>query len=600
MSRFQKTVLISLVSLSLAPFAQAAKVIDLKGQSPTILQNLLPSKPIGVARMAASPRQDGLRLSTQNTDTTLQISHKTYQQYHNGIPVYGKVVVTHEPSNVNKLALSNGKMAVSMSGALVENIEQDTQSATPSFDDKSALSFAKQRYGRFRKLSGSQYAKEKTKLVYFLDKNNKAHLAYVVSFFVDAKQGGKPAQPTYIIDASNKSILKSFNALKTNRSPVQAEGEGGNTKTGEYTYGKDYDFLDISLDNGVCYLENSMVKTVDMKHRESDYQNNPYHFSCSAPTYKHSGDEYRGSFSVQDDAHYFGEVIAKMYQQWYQTNALDFQLVMRVHYGYRFENAFWDGETMNFGDGDTVFYPLVSLDVAAHEVSHGFTQQHSDLEYSDQSGGLNESFSDMAGKTAEYYMRGKNTWGLGEDITKNGFGATCADGSTGALRCMDEPARDDISIGDARDYPKLVKTATDYAMQGIQQIIEQYKLPVQADWLDNPPSHLSQDQKDVLDQLREYREQDIQGFVVHTASGVFNRAFYQLATTPDWDIRKAFHVFLYANQNHYWTPSSNFNEAAYGAIQATRALQYNVKDVRAAFDKVGIICDDNSCHTAKA
>lgn len=97
---------------------------------------------------------------------------------------------------------------------------------------------------------------------------------------------------------------------------------------------------------------------------------------------------------------------------------------------------------MLFGDGATMFYPLVSLDVAAHEVSHGFTEQNSGLIYRGQSGGMNEAFSDMAGEAAEFYMRGKNDFLIGYDIKKG----------SGALRYMDQPSRDGRSIDNASQY----------------------------------------------------------------------------------------------------------------------------------------------------
>lgn len=591
MSKLPQIALLSLVSLGLSAQANAAKVIDLSGKSASILQDLLPSHASNSLQMDRAAKTDVLRVLSQSTAN--QITHTAYQQYHKGIPVYGHQVVTHEASDVNRLALTPSKSAMSMNGQLIQEIDKP---ATASISEQAALDFAKARYGRFRSKE-TQYSKEKAQLVYFIDEKNAAHLAYVVSFFANSQ--GKPAQPTYIIDANNKQVLKQFNALKTNHSPVQAMGEGGNEKTGEYTYGKDFDYLDIEFENGVCYLENRVVKTVDMQHKQSNQVNKPYQFVCSAPSYDHSGDEYMGSYSVQDDAHYFGEVISKMYQEWYDTKPLDFQLVMRVHFGRHYENAFWDGMTMNFGDGGQVFYPLVSLDVAAHEVSHGFTEQHANLIYEGQSGGINESFSDMAGKTAEYYMHGSNTWGIGESITKDGFGATCQDGSKGALRCMDDPSLDEISIGDARDYPKLEAKAKAEAIAYIEQIIKDYQLPVKAEWLENPPQNLTQEQQDLLQQLREALNSDMQGYIVHTASGVFNRAFYALATTADWDIQKAFHVFLYANQHHYWTPGTQFNDGAYAVIQAARALSYDTQAVQHAFEKVGIICHDDRCETMK-
>src|SRR5678815_6068662 len=93
-----------------------------------------------------------------------------------------------------------------------------------------------------------------------------------------------------------------------------------------------------------------------------------------------------------------------MYPAYTGYNALNFQLVMRVHYSSAYENALWDGATMSFGDGASTFYPLTSVDVAGHEVSHGFTEQHSNLTYSGQSGGMNEAFSDMGGEATEYYL----------------------------------------------------------------------------------------------------------------------------------------------------------------------------------------------------
>ena len=67
---------------------------------------------------------------------------------------------------------------------------------------------------------------------------------------------------------------------------------------------------------------------------------------------------------------------------------------------------------MTFGDGASTFYPLVSLDVASHEVSHGFTSQNSNLTYSGQSGGINEAYSDMASAKASLRQHICDTYGI--------------------------------------------------------------------------------------------------------------------------------------------------------------------------------------------
>jgi len=74
-------------------------------------------------------------------------------------------------------------------------------------------------------------------------------------------------------------------------------------------------------------------------------------------------------------------------------------IILNVHFGANYNNAFWDGDELTFGDGDgTIFVNFAkSLDVVAHEFAHGVTQFTADLDYYSQSGALNESFSDVFG-----------------------------------------------------------------------------------------------------------------------------------------------------------------------------------------------------------
>jgi zinc metalloprotease ZmpA len=113
----------------------------------------------------------------------------------------------------------------------------------------------------------------------------------------------------------------------------------------------------------------------------------------------------------------------------------------RVHYGKNYVNAFWDGKKMTYGDGDGVGYgPLVSLDVAGHEMTHGVTENTSGLEYSGESGGLNESTSDIFGTMVEFYAdnaKDKGDYLIGESFILNGGKP---------LRRMDDPASDGKSV----------------------------------------------------------------------------------------------------------------------------------------------------------
>ena len=95
-----------------------------------------------------------------------------------------------------------------------------------------------------------------------------------------------------------------------------------------------------------------------------------------------------------------------------------------VHYSSNYVNAFWDGSRMTYGDGDGVTYaPLVSLDICGHEISHGVTTYSANLTYSNESGALNESFSDIFGECVENFAKGTNDWLMSCDIGLNGCGA---------------------------------------------------------------------------------------------------------------------------------------------------------------------------------
>ncbi|MBB4715392.1 Zn-dependent metalloprotease [Streptomyces luteogriseus] len=113
----------------------------------------------------------------------------------------------------------------------------------------------------------------------------------------------------------------------------------------------------------------------------------------------------------------------------------------RVHYGKAYNNAFWDDNCfcMTYGDGDgKLMGPLVSLDVAGHEMSHGVTSKTAALTYSGESGGLNEATSDVFGTLVEFYAANaedRGDWLIGEKVVRSGLGRE-------ALRFMDKPSKD--------------------------------------------------------------------------------------------------------------------------------------------------------------
>jgi pseudolysin len=349
-----------------------------------------------------------------------------------------------------------------------------------------------------------------------------------------------PAKPVYLMDAVSLDVYKQWDEVKTGMVSANGGGNGGNVKSGRLSYNGlsgQMPMLSVTRDTSrrICYLYNNRVEVRDAR---SNYRIMSY--SCRTPDKRNNNvywnasfDTANGGYSPANDALYAGAIVNNLYQQWYGVPPLmnrdhtPMLLTMITHL--RMDNAYWDGEAMNFGDGVSYFYPLTSLGIAAHEISHGFTEQHSNLVYDGQSGGLNESFSDMASMAAEYFTKSANTWQIGGEVMKG----------SGSLRYMNQPSLDcnggtpgdDCSIDNASQYT------------------------------------------DALD--------------VHYSSGVYNRMFYLLGTTSGWNARKAFDVMVQANAS-YWTPTVTFNQAACGVLSAAKDYKYDVDAVIAAFNAVGV------------
>ncbi|GAA5157734.1 M4 family metallopeptidase [Ornithinimicrobium tianjinense] len=164
-------------------------------------------------------------------------------------------------------------------------------------------------------------------------------------------------------------------------------------------------------------------------------------------------------------------------------------LVATVHYARDYDNAFWDGRQMVFGDGDGVYFAgfTRSVDVVAHELAHGLTQYTAGLTYVGQSGALNESVSDVWGAMVRQRVRGETVdeadWLIGADVFTDRVQGV-------ALRSMAAP-------GTAYDDPVLGK--------------------------DPQPAH-----------LRDYvvlpHDADNDNGGVHINSGIPNKAFHLFAT----------------------------------------------------------------------
>jgi Zn-dependent metalloprotease len=247
---------------------------------------------------------------------------------------------------------------------------------------------------------------------------------------------------------------------------------------------------------------------------------------------------YKYAGNVRD---YFNNVLKR--------NSIDnsgMDLILNVHFGQDYMNAFWDGDEMTFGDGDgEIFVSFTqSLEVVAHELAHGVTQFTADLEYLGQSGALNEHFSDVFGSAITQYAAKQKAdeadWLVGNEIMGPKLYGE-------ALRSMREP-------GMAYDNNFLGK--------------------------DPQPAHMNNYYAG---------NDDNQG--VHINSGIFNRAFYLVAMEIGTD--KATLIW-YAGLQKLWS-TAKFNDAVEVIVDSARTLTKqkvvplgSTQRVRAAFREVGL------------
>lgn len=212
---------------------------------------------------------------------------------------------------------------------------------------------------------------------------------------------------------------------------------------------------------------------------------------------RREGDEADSGDAAIDEAYHGLGATYRYFWEIHGRHSIDDQgmaLLATVHFGRDYENAFWDGTQMVFGDGDGELFNrfTIALDIIAHELTHGVIQHEADLAYANQSGALNESLSDVFGSLVKQYRLGQRVdeadWLIGEGLfTERVEGR--------ALRSMADP-------GSAYDDPLLGR--------------------------DPQPGH-----------MRDFVETQDDNGGVHINSGIPNRAFQRLAMALGghaWDV----------------------------------------------------------------
>ena len=448
------------------------------------------------------------------------LRHARLQQVHAGVPVAGAELMVH----------ADDTTFIGLDGFVTKHLGDFDVNA--AIDQGGALAAARSHRSTAASVS---YRTQAAELVILPGEAGGATLVWRVELFNDSQAELAVGRWIYFVDAGSGAIVGSFDALNTE----QASGPGGNAKKVHAWSAQ----LDVTSVSGQFEMETDRLITVDQKNG-TDLQLDP----VTGPL------DPIGDAAI-NDAHGFAEVTLDMMRDWFGHDSIDdkgWVIRSRVHYDVDYENAFWDGLQMAYGDGKETFYPLSgALDVVAHEINHGFTSFHSDLKYTHQSGGMNESFSDIAGTLAEFSLEGDAAeFMVGEDIYRG----------EGALRYMCDPRAD-------RAYYKEKYNLDDYGS---------------------------------IDHASDYTTE----LDVHFTSGVPNKAFClavaRFKATSDGgstvDAARRVGAAWYEANASYWTSGSRYGEGCQGVVDAARGLGYSSEEVAALTDSwadVGVICDGN-------
>jgi Zn-dependent metalloprotease len=489
--------------------------------------------------------EDEFRLLNSETDELAQ-THSKFQQYFNGIKVYGGEIVVH--SHKNQIELLNGRYFPS----------PQLSNLSPTLDNKKAIDLVKtdlqalkeefELQSNFKKLFNRQ--SPQSELVIYHAKNHPEQEKLVWHITI------RPSLMTrweYFVDAHSGEIINKYNHtcnlyhhLDCQEAHYQAFADGPRTANAldlnnvnrtinTYQVGSQFVLFDASrpMFQGTFDDPEGAIVTLDFKNQPNNKDNPSIEYIIS------NNNAWNNSRGVS--AHYNAGKAYEYFKNVHNRNSINGQggnIVSLINVadgdGSGLDNAFWNGQAIFYGSGNTAFKPLAgSLDVAGHEMTHGVITNSANLEYQGQSGAINESMADVFG-----VMMDKEDWKIGEDITKTSFIPS------GALRDMENPNNGGTNLNSPGFQPK---------------------------------------------NMSQYYNGSEDNGGVHINSGIPNNAFFLFATATT---REKAEKIYYRALTVYLTKSSQFIDLRLAVIQAASDLHGanspEVTAARNAFNTVGI------------
>ena len=341
--------------------------------------------------------------------------HTRYERTYAGLPVLGGDLVVHTPP----ASLAAGTVSTTFNNKHTITVPTVTAAYSKSAAETKALKAAKAIDAR------QPTADSARKVIWAGSGTPKLAWESVIGGFQD---DGTPSRLHVVTDATTGKELYRYQAVQT--------GTGNTQYSGTVT-------LNTTL-SGSTY---QLYDTTRGGHKTYNLSNG----TSGTGTLMTDSDDVWGTGSGSNtqtagaDAAYGAQMTWDFYKNTFGRSGIKNDGVAaysRVHYSSSYVNAFWDDSCfcMTYGDGSGGTHALTSLDVAGHEMSHGVTSNTAGLNYTGESGGLNEATSDIFGTGVEFYANNSSDVGdylIGEKIDINGDGTP--------LRYMDQPSKDGSS-----------------------------------------------------------------------------------------------------------------------------------------------------------
>ncbi|CDR06386.1 M4 family metallopeptidase [Streptomyces iranensis] len=346
-------------------------------------------------------------------------THTRYDRTYDGLPVLGGDLIVHRAKGGDVRSVTKATKAT-------VKVASTTAGIAPSAAAKSAVKLAKA--DDTAKAAADQAPR---KVIWAAD--GKPVLAYE-TVVGGVQKDGTPNQLHVITDAATGKKLYEYQGIETGKGESEYSGS---VELGTSKEGSGYTLTDA---------DRGGHKTTNLENKEDG----------EGKAFTDDDDNW-GTGKPDDpqtaavDAHYGAAATWDYYKNVHGRDGIAGDgkgAYSRVHYGDSYVNAFWDDSCfcMTYGDGQGNKAPLTALDVAGHEMSHGVTSTTAGLEYSGESGGLNEATSDIFGTSVEFNVKNTTDVGdylIGEAIDINGDGTP--------LRYMDKPSKDGQSADNWSD-----------------------------------------------------------------------------------------------------------------------------------------------------